>query len=485
MINIRLFAQVIGSLLFLEAFLMLTALGVDFYYGANNYMTFGLPIGIALLLGLIFRYIGRKAIDKLGRRDGFLILSSTWVIYSLIGMLPFLIGGHLNNVTQAFFEAMSGFTTTGASVFPNIDEMPHSILWWRSLMHWIGGMGIVFFTVAFLPMLGSGDQQLFSGESTGLKIVKLHPKISTTARWLWSLYLLLTISCIGAYHVAGMNLFDAINHGLSTVATGGFSTHQQSLAYFNSSLIEWIAIAFMFLSSINFTLLYLFFVKHRFREVAKDGELRFFVSVVALSILFVASILLFIHEEAILEAVRNATFTVVSLVSTTGFTTVNFMDWHPCILLLTLAISAMGACAGSTSGGMKAVRMLTAYKLSLCEFRRMLHPRAVFPLRINNKVITNEVGRTVFVYFAICFFLIGIGTMIYIALGFSMLDSVSLCITSFSNVGPGVGHQVGPLDAWNAIPDAGLWVSSVLMLAGRLEIFSLMLPFFPDFWKDK
>ena len=485
MINIRLFAQVVGSLLFLEAFLMLTALGVGIYYDETNYFTFGLPIAIALLLAILCRYLGRGAVNKLGRRDGFLILSSTWVIYSLLGMLPFLVGGHLTNVSAAFFESMSGFTTTGASVFTQIDALPHSILWWRSLMHWIGGMGIVFFTVAFLPMLGSGDQQLFSAESTGLKIGKLHPKITTTARWLWSLYLLLTLSCIGAYHFGGMTIFDAVNHGLSTVATGGFSTHQDSIAYFQSSRIEWIATLFMFISSINFALLYLFFVKRRFREVIKDGELRFFFSIISLSVLFTTVILILYHNESLAEALRKATFTVVSLSSTTGFTTENFMLWHPCVLLLTLAISAMGACAGSTSGGIKAVRLLTAYKLALCEFRRMLHPRAVFPLRINNKIITSEVGRTVFVYCAICFFLIFVGTIIYVAMGYTMLDAVSLCITSFSNVGPGIGHQIGPLDAWNTIPDAGLVLSSLLMLAGRLEIFSLMLPFFPDFWKDK
>jgi trk system potassium uptake protein TrkH len=484
MINFRLLSQVVGTLLFLEAFLLFTALGVGIFYEETNYFTFGIPIFLTIALGIGFKYMGRGAVNKLGRRDGFLILSSTWLIYSIIGMLPFLFGGHLTNVAQAFYEAMSGFTTTGASVFTNIDTLPHSILWWRSLMHWIGGMGIVFFTVAFLPTLGSGDQQLFSAESTGLKIGKLHPKITTTARWLWSLYVLLSISCTASYHFAGMDFFDAINHGLSTVATGGFSTHQDSLAYFNNPNIEWIAIAFMFISSVNFTLVYMFFIKRQFREVWKDGELRFFVFIILFCTLSIGTTLC-VNGEQFATAFRDSTFTTVALISTTGFVTADFNQWHPCLLILTLLISAMGACAGSTSGGIKAVRVLTAYKLGISEFRRLLHPKAVFPLRINNKIITTDVARTVFVYFALCFALLGLGTMTFVALDYSMLDALSLSITSFSNVGPGIGHEIGPIDAMNAIPDIGLWMCSFLMLVGRLEIFSLLLPLFPDFWKDK
>ena len=258
MINFRLIAHVISSLLLLEALLLSIAFGVGVYFNETDYATFGIPIAVTLVMSFLLSHLGRKAVNKLGRRDGYLIISSTWIIFSIIGMLPFLIGGCTSNISHAFFETMSGFSTTGASVFTNIDALPHSILFWRSMTHWIGGMGIVFFTVAILPTIGSGDQKLFSAESTGLKIGKLHPKISTTARWLWSLYLILTIACSTAYHLGGMNIFDAINHGLSTVATGGFSTHQASIAYYNSATIEYIAVAFMLLASVNFTLLYYF-----------------------------------------------------------------------------------------------------------------------------------------------------------------------------------------------------------------------------------
>lgn len=484
MLNLRLIAHVISSLLLLEAILLSSAFGVGLYYNETDYTTFGIPIAITLLLAIILFRCGRKAVNKLGRRDGYLIISSTWIIFSIIGMLPFLIGGSTSNVAHAFFETMSGFTTTGASIFTNIDALPHSILFWRSMTHWIGGMGIVFFTVAILPTIGSGDQKLFSAESTGLKIGKLHPKISTTARWMWSLYLIMTIACTTAYHLGGMDMFDAINHAFSTVATGGFSTHQASMAYFNSPTIEYISIAFMFLASINFTLLYLFVIKFRFREVLKDAELRFFTCTVLLSTVFVAGTLIVAHEENFSGAIRNALFNVVSISSTTGFTTNDFMMWHPCVWMVITMIGVMGACAGSTSGGLKSIRVLTAYKISLCEFRRTLHPKAVFPVRINHTIITNEMSRTIFVYFAICAGLLVLGTGILAALGIPMLDAVGLSISSFSNIGPTLGHAVGPLDSWDAIPDVGLWVCSFLMLAGRLEIFSLLLPFFPDFWKE-
>ena len=326
MINFRLIAHVISSLLLLEAMLLSIAFGVGIYYNETDYATFGLPIFITLLLAIYLFRFGKKAINKLGRRDGYLIISSTWIIFSIIGMLPFLIGGHTSNISHAFFETMSGFTTTGASIFTDIDSLPHSILFWRSMTHWIGGMGIVFFTVAILPTIGTGDQKLFSAESTGLKIGKLHPKISTTARWLWSLYLILTIACCTAYHLGGMSIFDAVNHGLSTVATGGFSTHQASIAHFNSATIEYIAVGFMFLASINFTLLYLFIIKMRFREVLKDAELRFFACTVALSTLFITSTLVIAHEETLSESFRNALFNVVSISSTTGFTSFKVMN---------------------------------------------------------------------------------------------------------------------------------------------------------------
>lgn len=483
MINFKMVYKALGSLLFIEALLLLTCLGVGLLYGETDYASFGLPTIVALLLGIALRVKGRHADNRMGRRDGFLIVSSAWVVFSLVGMLPFLIGGHTPRLAVALFETMSGFTTTGATAFDDVDALPHSILFWRSLTHWMGGLGIVFFTIALLPNMGQGDLRLFSAESTGLKIGKLHPRISTTARWLWGLYLLLTATCIGAFHLAGMNLFDAINHALSTVATGGFSTHTASIGYYESPLIEYVSIAFMFVSSINFTLLYLLLVKHRLRDVWADSELRCFLAILFFVSIITAVVLCF-DGLTVEEALRTALFSVVALQSTTGFTTVDFMMWHPALWMLLSIVSVIGACAGSTSGGLKCVRVLTAVKLVVNEFRQKLHPHAVLPVRIAGNTLAPGIARSVFVFFVVYFLLIFVSAILMSCMGLPLLDALGLGISAFSNVGPSIGYAVGPLDSWSALPDAALWLNSFLMLAGRLEIFSLLLLFVPAFWRS-
>lgn len=484
MINSKIICSLIGTLLFLEALLLAVCLGLGIYYGETDYLTFGIPMLVAVAIGIGLKVLGRGAENRMSRRDGYLVVSATWVVFSLIGMLPFLISGCETRVAAAFFETMSGFSTTGATVLNNIDSLPHSILFWRSLTHWMGGMGIVFFTIAVLPQVGSGEQKLFSAEATGLKIGKLHPRISTTARWLWGLYLLLTVACTGALTLGGMDVFDAVNHGLSTVATGGFSTHQASIEYYDSILIEGIVVVFMFFSSINYTLLYLLIIKGRLRDVWRDGELRCFIVLLAFIIIYMSGVLYFMDGYTLAEALRYSVFHVVSLQSTTGFTACDFMTWHPSAWMLLFFVTAIGACAGSTSGGIKCVRVLTAYKVLVNEFKHILHPRAVLPVRIGGSVVTETVIRTIFSYLICYFLLMFVGASVMMAIGIPMLDSISLCMSSFSNVGPSIGWMVGPLDSWDVLPDIGLWTHSFLMLAGRLEIFSLLLPFMPAFWRD-
>ncbi len=484
MINGKLILKILGTLIFLEALLLSVCLAVGFWYGEPDVLSFGIPAFAALILGITLKLRGKGAENRMSRRDGYLIVSSTWVVFSLIGMFPFILGGHETRIAAAFFETMSGFSTTGASIFNDIDNLPHSILFWRSLTHWMGGMGIVFFTVAVLPQVGTGDLKLFSAETTGLKIGKLHPRISTTARWLWGLYLLLTVACIASLYLAGMPLFDAINHGLSTVATGGFSTHQDSIGYFNSPLLEGIITIFMFLSSINFTLLYLLLIKGKLRDVFRDGELRCFVVIILFSTLYIAGVLCLMNGYAPLDALRYASFHVVALQSTTGFTSCDFMLWHPTTWMLLFFITAIGACAGSTSGGIKCVRILTSYKILVNEFKHILHPHAVLPIRIGGITVTDVVSRTIFAYFVCYFLLMFVGSAVMMSLGIPMLDALGLCVSSFSNVGPSIGWMVGPLDSWAVLPDTALWLHSFLMLAGRLEIFSLLLPFIPMFWRD-
>lgn len=485
MLNLPIIYRALGTLLYLEAILLGVCFGLGFWFQETNHLTFGTAVAVAVILGAFLRHKGRHAENRMSRRDGFLVVSLTWITFSLVGMLPFLIGGYQERVAAAFFETMSGFTTTGATTFDNIDALPRSILLWRSLTHWLGGMGIVFFTIAILPNIGGSGMKLFSAEATGLKTEKLHPRISTTARWVWSLYLLLTVSCIVAYYLGGMSPFDAVNHGLSTIGTGGFSTHTDSFAWFNSPTLQWIAALFMFLAGINCTLLYLLFVKHRFREVYHDDELRCFLIIFLVSALAITGILYINGTSDLLTSIRTAVFNTLSMQSTTGFTIDNFMDQPPTVWLILTSIAVVGACAGSTSGGLKCIRILIVWRVLHTQFRQMLHPHAVLPVRIGGGQITAETGRTIFVFFITYFLLIFLAVFIMTIIGLPLLDSVGLALSSFSNIGPALGRIIGPVGSWARLDDATLWLNSFLMLAGRLEIFSLLLPLTPAFWRNK
>lgn len=484
MINYRFIARSLGLLILLEAVLMSSCWLVGRCYGETHWATWGIPIGLASVLGVLLLLLSRNSQSKFGRRDGYLVVATVWIIFSLIGMLPFLVGGHTDRVALAFFETMSGFTTTGCTAFSDLESLPHSILFWRSLTHWIGGMGIIFFTLAFLPALGIGEQELFSAESTGLSSTRLHPRISTTAHWLWSLYFLITLCCTLTYWGCGMNFFDAINHAFATIATGGFSTHTASVAYFHSPAIEYAMSFFMLLASINFTLLFLFVIKHKYHQILKDEELRLFVFILCGTIAII-TLSRWLETDQLSEAsFRSTLFHTISLISTTGFTTENFMHW-PHISWISLSIvGVIGACSGSTSGGIKMVRILTGFKLVDNEFRRILHPRAVIPTRLNNNFLGTHVTQSVFAYTFFYILFIVTASAAMTMLHIPMLDAVSLSLSAFSNVGPTIGHMVGPLDEWGKLPDAALWINALLMIAGRLEIFTLLLPFYPRFWKN-
>lgn len=485
MLNFPLVYKSLGTLLYLEALLMGVCWGLGGWQGEGDNLTFGVPVAIAIALGVLLRRKGYKAGNRMSRRDGFLIVSLTWTVFTLVGMLPLLIGGYTPRVAAAFFETMSGFTTTGATVFSDIDALPRSILMWRSLTHWIGGMGIVFFTIAILPNIGGGDTKLFAAETTGLKIAKLHPRISTTARWMWSMYLLLTLTCIAAYYMGGMGLFDALNHGLSTIATGGFSTHTESIGWFKSERIEWIATAFMPIAGVNCTLLYLLFIKRSWRNVWRDDELRSYIAIFLCAAITITLIIHFVNGLDWKDSLRCGFFNTASIQTTTGFCDEDFMTWHPTVWLILTSIGIIGACAGSTSGGLKCIRALMVWKLTKTEFRQLLHPHAVLPVRINGTPIAPQTGRTIFAFLTIYILLLITSIFVMAGMGLTLLDSFGLAISSFSNVGPSIGHLVGPLGSWGVLDDGVLWINSFLMLAGRLEIFSLLLPLTPSFWKDE
>lgn len=493
MINFRIVLSTLGSLLYIESLLLALCMGVGAIYQESAFWPFGVPTLLSACMGFGMTMMGQGAENRVSRRDSYLVVSLTWIIFSAIGMIPFLLSGVTDRPAVAFFEAMSGFTTTGSTAFADVDALPHSILFWRSISHWLGGMGIVFFTLAVLPNMSNGDQKLFSAEATGLKMGKLHPRIGTTARWLWGLYSVLTVCCIVALSLAGMHPFDAVNHALSTVATGGFSTHTDSIAWFNSPTIEITEIVFMLMASINFSLLYIMLFKHNFQALRFDTELRVFIRVMLVSIILLTIIItprdIFQFEsigamaEKILECLRRAAFNCVSIMSTTGFTNEDFMDWHPNGWILITLIGVSGACAGSTSGGIKLIRVITCAKVVINEFRRALHPNAVIPIRLNRSVMPEGVIRTVFGFFVAYCFILCISICIMSCYGYPLVDCFGIGISSLSNIGPTVGRELGPLDPWCELPDGMLWLNSFLMLCGRLEIYSLILPFVPAFWK--
>lgn len=492
--NFKIVLSALGSLLYIESILLALCMGVGAFYQEIDFWAFGIPTLASVLLGYGLTTLGNNAENRLGRREGYMVVSLTWVVFSIVGMWPFLISGATDRAAVAFFEVMSGFSTTGSTAFADVDALPHSILFWRSISHWLGGMGIVFFTLAILPGMSNGDQKLFAAEATGLKMGKLHPRIGTTARWLWGFYLMLTGACITALYLAGMSLFDAINHGMSTVATGGFSTHTDSIAWFNSPLIEGIEVLFMFFASINFSLLYLILFRGKVRIFWHDSELRGFIIILTLSILTLTFILLprdFLSLPSLSDqltylgsSLRRASFNCMSIMSTTGFTTEDFMKWHPNGWVLITIIGVSGACAGSTSGGVKMIRVITSLKVLANEFYLALHPRAVKPIRINGVHLPGHVIRTVFAFFVAYLVILTISICIMTCYGYPLVDCFGIAISSFSNIGPTVGRELGPLDAWSELPDGLLWLNSFLMLCGRLEIFTILLPFMPSFWRD-
>ena len=483
MINAKIICKIIGILLFLEAGLLLLCAAFPLYYGEDDLMGFLYAVGITALAGTVLYLHGRDAERRTSRKDGYIIVSVSWVVFSLYGMLPFYMSGYIPSFTDAFFETMSGFTTTGASILNNIESLPHGLLFWRSMTQWIGGMGIVFFTIAVLPIFGSGGIQLFAAEATGPTRNKLHPRIGVTAKWLWGLYLGLTLLGIGLYCAGGMTLFDSVCHSMTTTATGGYSTHQESIAAFHSPYLEYVTTGLMFLSGVNFSLLFFSLLKGNIKKMLKDTEFRWYVSLVFVFTLFCVVVLTATHHYGSMEeTVRKALFQVVSIQTTTGFSSDDYMTWPPVLWLLLTFVMYCGACAGSTSGSIKCIRIAILYQIARNHFKHILHPNAVLPVRINQTVIPTPVQTTLLAFIVVYIAAILVGWMLMMLTGTGFMESYGIVVSSLSNIGPALG-EYGPAASWAALPDAAKWLSAILMLIGRLELFSVLLLFSPDFWK--
>lgn len=481
MINFKTIIRIIGILLLLETAMFLACSGISFYYRESDMLDFWKAGGITAGAGLLLAALGKGGERQLTRRDGYVLVSFAWIAFSLFGMLPFYIGGYIPDITNAFFETMSGFSSTGATILDDIESLPHGILFWRSMTQWIGGLGIIMFTIAVLPIFGVSGLQVFAAEASGPTHDKVHPRIGVTAKWIWSIYAGITALLVGLLMLGGMDWFDSICHAFATTGTGGFSTKQASVAYYNSPYIEYVISIFMFISGINFTLL-LLFVNRKFKKFTGDAELRFYFGSVSLFTTVIAIVLYYTSSMGIEESFRKSLFQVISIQTSTGFATDDYMRWTPVLWGMFTIIMLMGACAGSTTGGLKCIRMVILTKVSRNEFKHILHPNAVLPVRINKQVIPPSIVSTVLAFCFIYIVIIIIGTLLMMAMGVGAEESLGCVISSISNMGPGLG-ETGPSYSWNALPDAAKWLSSFLMLLGRLELFTVLLLFTPDFWK--
>lgn len=481
MIHKKMIYKVVGYLLLIETALMLLCGCVTLYYHEDDLNDFLLTAGICTLVGGILAFMGRHAEHQLTRRDGYIIVSISWVMFSVFGMLPFYLSGYIPSITNAFFETMSGVSSTGATILDEIEVLPHGLLFWRSLIQWIGGLGIILFTIAVLPIFGINGVQVFAAEATGPTHDKVHPRISLTARWIWAIYSGMTVICASLLIFGGMSWFDAICHSFTATSTGGYSTHTASVAYYNSPYIEYVLIVFMFLSSINFTLL-LFVFTGKLKKAFTDAELRFYVGMVAF---FTAIITIILYEQRSMDAeaaFRTSLFQVISIQTSTGFATSDYMTWPAVAWGIMPILMIVGACAGSTSGGMKCVRWVIFSKVTKNEFKRLLHPNAVLPVRVNKQVITPTVQSTVLAFTMLFIFIAFTSILILMGLGLEFTESIGVTVSSLGNTGPGLG-AFGPAFSWNALPDAAKWLASFLMLLGRLELFTVLLMFTPEFWK--
>ena len=481
MINFKTIIRIIGILLLLETVMFLVCSSVSFYYRESDMLDFWKAGGITAGIGLLLAALGKGGERQLTRRDGYVLVSFAWVAFSLFGMLPFYIGGYIPDIADAFFETMSGFSSTGATILDDIESLPHGILFWRSMTQWIGGLGIIMFTIAVLPIFGVSGLQVFAAEASGPTHDKVHPRIGITAKWIWSIYAGITALLVGLLMLGGMDWFDSICHAFATTGTGGFSTKQASVAYYKSPYIEYVISIFMFISGINFTLL-LLFVNRKFKKFIGNAELKFYFGSVVLFTAVIAIVLYYTSPMGMEESFRKSLFQVISLHTSTGFATDDYMQWSPVLWGLLTIIMLMGACAGSTTGGLKCIRMVILTKVSRNEFKHILHPNAILPVRINKQVISPSIVSTVLAFCFIYIAIIVISTLLMMAMEVGAEESMGCVISSIGNMGPGLG-KTGPAYSWNALPDAAKWLLSFLMLLGRLELFTVLLLFTPDFWK--
>lgn len=468
-----------GILLLFCAAAMLTPLPFSLYYGATDAPALLLSSGITALAGfLLYRYMRLE--QELRAKEGFAIVALGWLLLSLFGTLPFLLSGAIPDFTDAFFETMSGFTTTGASILVDIEAVPRGVLFWRSLTHWMGGMGIIVFSLAVLPLLGVGGMQLYKAEVAGPTADKLTPRVASTAKILWGVYFLITALLTALLLVGGMDLYDALAHAFGTVASGGFSTRNLSIAAYDSAFIDWVIIVFMVIAGTNFALHYRFLAGN-WKAFWRDREFHVFIGSLTLAALLIG-LTTFAQYQDKFQAVREIVFAVASLHTSTGFALPNYEAWSAMAQFTLLLAMLIGGSAGSTSGGLKVIRVYLVAKFIGGEFTRTLHPQAVVPARVHGVAVPREIVLDVLGYFAL--YLIGVllATLAITGLGLDWVSGLSAVVSSFGGVGPGM-NLVGPFDNYSFLHPLAKWLLCLCMLLGRLEFYTFLILFTPAYWR--
>ncbi len=479
---------IIGLLFFCMALCMASLLPVSYWYADGAAFGILLAILATFVCGLLCMPAYWKKKAGFSQQKAFATVGLCWIMTSLVGTFPFIFTGELS-FTDAFFESVSGFTTTGASILPDVEIIPKSLLLWRSLTHWLGGMGIVLLSLALFSLLGVGGIQLYKAEVSGHMPDRLTPRLRDTATLLWKIYVVMTIALILLLYMGGMGLFDAINHSFATIATGGFSTRNASLAAFPSPFIQWTIIFFMCIAGINFTLHLRFLRGHRLCFF-KNAECRTYFWILGLSI-FAISLTLWAKQVFSVQSLsefesllRAVTFQVVSICTTTGFATENYALWPPFTLGILLILTLIGGCVGSTAGGLKMLRVHILTRLTMLENFRFLHPRLVRPFKLDGKSLPATAIMSIVAYFLLLMCLLILCTLILLFCNLDLETAFTASLTSLSNVGPGLG-TVGPVNNFAHIPSIAKWVLSIAMLFGRLEIYAILILFTPDFWKQR
>ena len=492
-LNTRIIVHIMGLLLLCNGSFMLLAAFASGIYKDGATLDITLAAIVTMLFGVMAMFYTRGHKKVVKRKEGYIIVTLGWIVMSLSGALPYIFSGAIPSVTNAFFETISGYTTTGASILDDIASLPKGILLWRSLTHWIGGMGIIVLAIAILPLLGIGGMQLFAAEAPGPGGDKLHPRITDTAKRLWLIYVGYTVAETLLLKLAGMSFFDAINHSLATLSTGGFSTKNASIAHWDHEpLIQYIIILFMFLAGSNFVLSYFAFTG-KVQRIIRDEEFKYYFGFIAVFTI-IASLVVFHKAQVPVSefypmvwgeaesAFRHGLFQVIAVVTTTGFVTADFTGWTPFLTVFFFGLMFLGGSAGSTAGGVIVMRRLLIIKDGLLEFKRTLHTNAIIPVRYNDKTVSEHIVYNIIAFFVLYMLLFIVGSLVLGFLGLYFISAIGGSASSLGNVGPALG-SLNPVSNYNSLPDGGKWWCAFLMLLGRLELFTVLIILTPYFWK--